>query len=266
MSEEHGVGTALRTAREAQGLSIQDVGNHLRLMHRQIVAMETEDFASLGQPVFARGFVRNYARLLGLDHEALLQAMGGAIVEPVDIAQASPMVLPGPWFTSGWLIAGLLALLVLTVVPIALYAWLTGDSKEIALTPRAATVAPPVAPPVKLEPTVPVPVPEVPPAADVAGIPAPLPPPVAVEPALTRARSELHFEFAEPAWVEIKDGAGQVLQRQKNNKGSNLTVFGKPPFSLVVGNAAQVRMTHNGRPLDLTPYTDGNVARFSLEE
>jgi Tfp pilus assembly protein PilF len=40
-------------------------------MQRQVEAMETDDFESLGQPVFARGFVRNYARLLGLAPEVL---------------------------------------------------------------------------------------------------------------------------------------------------------------------------------------------------
>ena len=58
------VGPRLRAAREAQGLSVEEAAGRLRLMHRQIDAMEREDFESLGQPVFARGFVRNYARLL----------------------------------------------------------------------------------------------------------------------------------------------------------------------------------------------------------
>lgn len=272
MSEqEYAIGAVLRTAREAQGLSVQDAAQHLRLMNRQIVAMETEDFVSLGQPVFARGFVRNYARLLGLDPQALLQAMGGAHVEPVDIVQAQAVVLPGSWLTSGWLIAGLLALLVLTVVPIGLYAWLDSDAEELASplapsTQPAPAVSAPVAVPAPIEKTVEVPVSELSATGDAAGIPVAELTPAGAYPVPPAIKSEMYFEFTQDAWVEIKDGTGQVLHRHMNRKGSSLELSGQPPFSLVLGNAAHIRMIHNGRPLDLTPYVDGNVARFSLEE
>ena len=76
-TDPESVGQTLRIAREAQKLSVGDVALRLRLMQRQIEAIESDDFDSLGQPVFARGFVRNYARLLGLAPEPLLQSMGG---------------------------------------------------------------------------------------------------------------------------------------------------------------------------------------------
>ena len=76
----------------------------------------------------------------------------------------------------------------------------------------------------------------------------------------------MRFEFADNAWLEVKDGTGQSLQHQMNAKGTNLVLTGQPPLELVIGNAAQVRMSYNGRPLDLTPYINANVARFSLEE
>jgi len=267
MSEpESGVGAALRTAREAQGLSIQDAARQLRLMNRQVVAMESEDFASLGPPVFVRGFVRNYARLLGLDAPTLLQYLGGQ-VEPVEVVQSAPLVLPKAWFTSGWLIAGMLALLVLTVVPIGLYAWLSSDSEEAAAptpkplpapsvtTPPASVLSEtPVAPPMQtLEQPAPVTEGVVPVAAE--ALPAP-----PVEP------REMRFEFEANAWIEVKDGNGQILHRHMNYKGNNLTLTGQPPLDLVIGNATHVRMSYNGRPLDLKPYISANVARFSLEE
>ena len=88
------VGPRLRAAREAQGLSVEEAAGRLRLMHRQIDAMEREDFESLGQPVFARGFVRNYARLLGLDPDALLSQMAGCVVIPAAQAAVSVLVPP----------------------------------------------------------------------------------------------------------------------------------------------------------------------------
>ena len=76
----------------------------------------------------------------------------------------------------------------------------------------------------------------------------------------------MRFEFAEDAWLEVKDGTGQILYRHMNLKGSTLVLAGEAPLELVIGNAAQVRMIYNGRPLELTPYISANVARFSLEE
>lgn len=269
MSEEvPTVGTILRSTREAQGLSIQDAANRLRLMNRQVVAMETDDFASLGQPVFVRGFIRNYARLLGLDAKAMLEIVGGE-VQPIEVAKSSPVVLPGAWFTSGWLITGLLALLALVVLPIGLYAWLGSDAVEIP--PAAARTPVQVAP--HISPTVtPVSPPAIEPSASrpdnsLTESPASLPsdpstsgtPPPAVS-------SEMNFEFGDNAWVDVRDGTGQILHRHMNSKGSTLVLSGQPPFTLVLGNAAQIRMTYKGRPVELAPYIDGNVARLSLEE
>ena len=293
MSEaEPAVGEVLRAAREAKGWSIQEVANRLRLMNRQIDAIESNDFAALGQPVFARGFVRNYARLLGLNHEAMLLTMQEeTLAAPVEVAQTLSLVMPGSWFTSRWLIGGLLALLALVVVFIGLYAWLSSDAEDVVVSlpppPQplhsvaALVPAPPVVEQTSDIPESPVntapvsesavnaaPAPES--AVNTASAPmamtSPEPLPASITapaPAIARA---LRFQFDANAWVEVKDGTGSVLQRKMNRKGSILTLLGQPPFTLEVGNASKVRMTYNGRPLDLKPYSVGNVARFSLEQ
>ena len=255
------IGGTLRATREARGLSIQDAANRLRLMNRQIVAMETNDFASLGQPVFVRGFVRNYARLLGLDPKAILEIVGGENVQPIEVVKSSPVVLPGAWFTSGWLIAGLLALLALVVILIGLYAWLSSEA-EVSKAPQPAPVIAPAVAPVSPAATSSPPI-----EANPATMPA-LPEPGAPEPGTPQvaANNEMNFEFGDDAWVDVRDGTGQILHRHMNKKGSTLVLSGQPPFTLVLGNAAQVRMTYKARPMDLTPYIEGNVARFSLEQ
>lgn len=272
MSEpEQGVGAILRAAREAQGLSVGEAAQQLRLMNRQVSAMEDEEFASLGQPVFARGFVRNYARMLGLDTAKILQLMGGAQVEPVEVTQTSPLVLPGRWFTSRWLITGMLLLLLGTVLPIGLYAWLSSDTEAVTAPVTRHQPATPVMPPVAENNA----------AGVVVAVPADGNATSGVmmsvaensAPAATNAmitlppiKREMRFEFADDAWLDVKDSTGQNLHREMNLKGSSLVLTGQPPLALVIGNAAQVRMSYNGRPLDLTPYINANVARFSLEE
>lgn len=264
------VGTILRQAREAQGLTVQDAATRLRLMNRQIEAMDTDDFSVLGQPVFARGFVRNYARLLGLDHAALLQQMGGDSSEPAEVVHAPPIEVSGSWLSSPWLLAVGLGLLVLIAVPIALYVWLNSDGEEVTAAAVKHSAPTTAAPAVAVAPK-----PVVPPPAAVLPAP-PVADPVPVTPVVPQvvtttvtppaSKTEMHFEFSADAWVEIKDATGRMVHRQMNPAGSSADVSGQPPYSLVIGNAAQVRMTYNGRPLDLAPFIEVKVARFNLEE
>jgi cytoskeleton protein RodZ len=275
------IGQTLRTAREAQGLSVEEVAGRLRLMLRQVEAIEADDFDSLGQPVFARGFVRNYAKLLNLPADELMARMGGEKAETAVVSKAPPPATRA-WLSSPWLILALLGLLLLVAAPVGLYLWLTSgedadDEKPFYVLPAetarpAAEAAVQPAPPAAAEPA---------PQADGAPAVAPAPP---AEPAVFAPRQPAHsaatpppveaasqsrvlsFEFGGESWVEIRDGSGRMIHRQLNTPGSQVEVTGQPPFDLVVGNAALVHMTYNGRPIDLRPYIEVTVARFTLEE
>ena len=67
-------GAVLRAARERAGLSVPAVAQSLKLTVRVVEALEANDRQRLPAMVYLRGFVRNYARLLGLDAEPLLSA------------------------------------------------------------------------------------------------------------------------------------------------------------------------------------------------
>ncbi|MBS1185264.1 MAG: hypothetical protein H6R09_865 [Proteobacteria bacterium] len=272
-SGQASVGQILRNAREAQGVTVEEAAARLRLMHRQIEAMEADDFESLGQPVFARGFVRNYARLLALVPEALLAQMEGAPAEPAPVSQGE-LPQQRSWLSSPWLILLLLGLLLLVAIPVVLYLWLNSEVDEGPASPvptaqsrPAQQTAPPVSaavPPAALPVVAPAAaVAQDAPAAEVAA-PAEAEAPAAVASPL--ASSVLHLEFGAEAWTEIKDSSGRMLHRQLNRAGSSVDIHGQPPFDVVIGNAAQARMTYNGRPIDLKPFIDVTVARFTLEE
>lgn len=267
-SGQASVGQILRDAREAQGLTLEEAAVRLRLMHRQIEAMERDDFESLGQPVFARGFVRNYARLLGLAPEPLLARMEGA---PVELSPLSPVEPPPPrsWLASPWLILSLLGLLVVVAAPVALYVWLNSDAVEgadsrhpaSAVQSHPAAAAPGAAPAHASAPVAEVaPAPPAAASAEKAGAAASALPDPAV------FGSVLHLDFGAESWTEIKDASGRMLLRQLNPADSRVDIHGQPPFEVVIGNAPHVRMTYNGRPIDLDPFTDATVARFTLEE
>ena len=274
------VGQILREAREAQGLALENAAIRLHLMQRQIEAMEADDFASLGQPVFARGFVRNYARLLGLAPEGLLARMEGAPAEP---ATVSPLPAPSSrsWLTSPWLLLLLLGVLLLGAIPVALYWWLNSDVEEPpapAPVQHSRAAPAPVPVPAAAPAVVPAPAMEVPLTAPPLVLPEAVPAePAAVLPAVPAdagapasvpgaAKGALHLEFGADSWTEIKDASGNMLVRKLITAGSSVDVSGTPPFNLVIGNAAQAKLTYNGRPIDLKPFVDVTVARFTLEE
>ena len=60
-------GSLMRIAREKAGLSVQQLANGMNLSQKQIMALESDDLAALPSATFVRGFVRNYARIVGCD-------------------------------------------------------------------------------------------------------------------------------------------------------------------------------------------------------
>jgi cytoskeleton protein RodZ len=76
-------GFLLRGAREARGLSIEEVADRLRLNVALVLAMEEDRLGLLGAPVFARGHLRNYAALVGAPEREVMDAFeAGEVPEP----------------------------------------------------------------------------------------------------------------------------------------------------------------------------------------
>lgn len=71
VTQTQAAGERLRAAREAAGWSIDDVATKLKLAPRQIAAIEASDWASLPERTFTRGFLRSYARLVGVDPDSM---------------------------------------------------------------------------------------------------------------------------------------------------------------------------------------------------
>src|SRR5262245_45950804 len=84
-----GCGAALRHAREAAGLSIEQVAAQLRMTVRAVANLESDDYSSLGAPVFVRGQLRSYARLLGIDIDSFLEHSPQTSVAPSELVSHS---------------------------------------------------------------------------------------------------------------------------------------------------------------------------------
>jgi cytoskeleton protein RodZ len=83
------LGTMLREARERLGLSVADVAAQIKFAPRQIEALEADDFKSLPEAAFVRGFVRSYAKILHLEAHTLLEVLPQANSATTELTPAS---------------------------------------------------------------------------------------------------------------------------------------------------------------------------------
>ena len=67
-------GNRLKQARISKNLTLDDVAAELFILRRHLEAIEAEDFRSLPQAAFARGFVINYAKYVGLDPDEIAES------------------------------------------------------------------------------------------------------------------------------------------------------------------------------------------------
>ena len=87
------VGELLRLAREKTGLSPGDVAARLRMGLKQVRALEEDDYSALPKGTFLRGFVRNYAKVVGIKPEQALALLEQTHQAAVAI-KASAVVMP----------------------------------------------------------------------------------------------------------------------------------------------------------------------------
>ena len=73
-SASEGPGKQLKAIREAQGLELERVASSLRLHADKLRALEADDYSEMEASVFVQGYLRNYARLLHVDPEPVLEA------------------------------------------------------------------------------------------------------------------------------------------------------------------------------------------------
>src|ERR1700744_6503958 len=73
------LGEEFRSAREARSLSLSDVAERLHIRSVYLAAIEDEDWHVIGAPVYVRGFMRTYARFLGLDAESAVARFSASV-------------------------------------------------------------------------------------------------------------------------------------------------------------------------------------------
>lgn len=122
-------GSLLRTARELRGMSEREAADRLNFMPNYVAILERDDYKALRSPSFARGYVRAYGRLLGLDEQHLMAVFDQVVeVPPVQYAKR---VAPRPLQLQRTGLGVVIGVGVLLVVVFALWWWEADAGKEL---------------------------------------------------------------------------------------------------------------------------------------
>ncbi|HVF62034.1 MAG TPA: helix-turn-helix domain-containing protein [Thermoanaerobaculia bacterium] len=232
-------GTWLRRQREMRGVDLRDIAERTKISLRYLEAMEDDRFDILPAPIFAKGFLREYAKHVGLSPDEVVNHFLAVHQPPA--GDAEPVVARE---RSGrgrslvqMLLLALAALLLLGLVAVLAY-WAERRRER-----TDAEQPPPIAAPATARATT-----------------APPPPP----PDRPRAPIELTLDFVEECWVELTiDGTRRIAELRV--QGESLQIQAQQAIQLELGNAKGVQAQLNGQPLRLWGPTDTRVKDLVID-
>lgn len=253
MSEEFTLpGESLKAERLKQKLTEREVGDKLHLSSSFIKSLEADDYKKLPEAVFIRGYIRNYAKLLGLDGDPLV-ARFDAMSEPPRIHRTSSIKLPAPALGDKKKLLAILVVVVIVVLALV-FAFQPKAPKEAALTdvePAAQTVETLVEADEPMEALF----------AEEDSVAAPEDAPL--DDSELAQTSGLLVTFAERSWVRVSDVSGQTLFEGEKEAGSQLALTGNAPFQLRFGNGAAVStVSVNNQSVALPAFREGRVGEL----
>jgi cytoskeleton protein RodZ len=243
-----GCGERLRHAREAAGLSIDEVAARLHMPARVVRSLEAEDWSRLGAPVFVRGQVRSYSRLVGLTTAPMMAALDVGPVEPSHLISRTHTPRAQWWAEQ---IGRRLVYIVLTL-SLAVPAWVATREHLSANANDAAPL-------------------DVPAKIGAADLPLPVSRrtvmasmgPVASAPAEAPAAEIVVRTHAE-TWLDAVAADGSSIEKGLLPSGSERRFAAGQLARLTIGNASAVDVQNHGQQVDLAPFTRTNVARFTV--
>jgi cytoskeletal protein RodZ len=178
------VGQRLREAREAKGLSVEDIAAQTRIPTRHLTSLEESDWDKLPAATYSVGFAKNYAGAVGLDRneigELLRAEMGGTRLAAAATPEVYEAIDPARTMPKG-LVIGALALLVVVVLALSWFSNRSMQPDQTAAGP--ANVAAPVENVVAAPPT-----------------------------AAPAATGPVVLTATEAVWIQVKDGTTTLQQ------------------------------------------------------
>jgi cytoskeleton protein RodZ len=229
-------GSWLRQQREIRNINLREISDNTKIGMRYLEALEEDRFEVLPAPIFAKGFLREYAKYVGLDADEVVNyyltvdqrrraELGVEEPPPPRPTPSRASVAPAAKErTAIW--AGIV---ILALLLIALVVWLA--RRDGASQPDEPEAPPPIAAPVA----------------------APMPaPPVASPPPAIPADGPMivNLTFTAECWVEaVVDGGRRISELRV--QGESMRIEARESLVLTLGNAGAVRVDVNGRPVGL---------------
>lgn len=280
-----GPGALLRRAREQQGLSQQDVANKIYVKPATVEALEQDQIDGSMSVTFTKGYVRNYAKLLGLDHVMIIEEFDRIHSTPKSSAQlqsfsrrVAKQAHDDRWMMVTWVILFLIIAGVVawwyqqddggsdeeTVVarqtsePESQNMQVTERGREADTADESQSMA---------QDAMQI-------ARDAASDAADTVSEVTGAASSVEDDSEsddssattvsLTFTFQEDCWVSITDAAGEQIAHGTKRAGRTMQLRGQPPIKVTLGAPDEVAVTYAGQPVDISKYQNGRTARFTL--
>jgi cytoskeleton protein RodZ len=246
MSE--GIGARLRSARERKRLTILQAAERLHVDPDILEALEAENFAKLGAPVYIKGHLRHYAELVSESPEALFELYSrGTRVPPPDLTRVPKpvaddtgrLVAPAVIVVIGFAVAGT----VWWGLSLSHRHWLIAASGPAPITVPAAT-------PVEADQPVKLTV-----AGDTASAATrPTAAQSAAAPVPAHGDIEVIFMYSADSWTEVHDATGRRLLYGLSLGRATRRLEGVPPLSVLLGDANGVTLEVDGRMESFTPF------------
>lgn len=247
-----GFGTRLQHAREAAGLSLAEVSQRLKMPVRVVSALESGQWAALGAPIFVRGQLRSYARLLGEDLPPMVESALQPEVTPVKLVSYTHT----PRYRRLAEQAGRRAIYIVLTVTLVAPVWMAtrphlsnslapAQSLDLPAQSGVASSATPSQPrPIERQPLV----------ASMAALPE------------TReiAPAMLSLRLTGDSWVEVLAQDGSLIERALLVGGQSRSYDLRRVGRVLLGNSKAVEVRSAGEAVDLAPFSRANVARFAL--
>src|ERR1700722_16460252 len=253
------VGETLRAERQRKNFSLEQIARETKINSHLLDAIEKNQFDQLPRGVFAKSFVRQYARALGLDEEEMAAAVqkamhSGAELPSFAVAPAEPAFkVPKlrQWEGAGGrqnssALPSLGMLGVVMIVCSGIYAWWQ-RSRHPAQAPVAHVAAKTATPAAAPRPAEPMPV--TPPVAQSEEPPPQTGAATSADPGATPA-ANLHASLTadEPTWVRAwADGKEVMTATLQPNLIKTVDAVGE--IRLRTGNAGALQITLNGKPV-----------------
>lgn len=298
-------GTLLKNKRESLGMSQKQVADRLRLRVSVIEDIENNRFESQQVATFTRGYLRSYAKFVGLDEKMVLTALEQtADVQPqeqeIEMQSFSRKTKDEKHNSRIMLLTWVIGLVIIGISA----AWWWQNQQENSLTKEVTDSSVEAPKPTAQEladidlmtaeeliastpedvvstsndvvETSEVPVeqgsdPLLAETENTTSVDSEEP--VAVietaeeeqpAPVVPEGMALLTMKFKADCWIQVKDTNGKTLVSGTHKPGQDVELTGKAPFKVILGAPEGVTMTFASEPVDLSGYTSGKVARFTL--